>query len=137
MSKLTDQLAEHQCDNGHNFASAAAKLGGGSVYITYRTQMTGRAYQCAAWQVVDVKRPTDTDPSRHWRDYGHQTFNVYEPRKQKASQRDAAIAWAAEYTNTAPADWVPGPFSGTVVLKSDRLLVLERLLHPVGGRATR
>lgn len=72
----------------------AAQRGESTIYIDYRPQQNGRAYQCAAWQVVDASGKK-TDPGGHWQDYGHKTFNVFR-RERRASQLEAAKAWAAE-----------------------------------------
>jgi hypothetical protein len=107
--------------NPYLFADAE----GAQVYVTYRPQKTGRAYQSAAWQVV---RPGyRTDPGGHWRDVGHKTFSVYR-RDQKAAQLDAAKAWAdAQFGVT---EWAKTPF-GTWMDKA----FVERRLADLLARA--
>lgn len=76
------------------------------VFISYRPQDTGRAYQSAAWQVI---RPGfKTDPEGHWRDYGHKTFMVH-GRENRQGQLDEAIKWAnGRYYGDI--EWVKDPF---------------------------
>lgn len=83
--------------NAHSLCREYAEATGNPVpvYVGYRTQESGRAYQSAAWQ---VHRPGyKTDPEGHWRDYGDKTFNVFAPMTvEKATKLEEAKAWASE-----------------------------------------
>lgn len=64
------------------------------VYISYRPQELGRAYQSAAWRVYRPGYKTDDSEKPYWRDHGVKTFNVR--RDTRAEQLEVAKAWAAE-----------------------------------------
>lgn len=92
------------------------------IYLSYRTQQLGRAYQSAAWQVL---RPGyKTDPGGHWQDHGQKTFSVYQPREEKDAVLEQAKAWVSErygikgWERTPFGDYVP---AGTMA-KVDALL---------------
>jgi hypothetical protein len=124
MSKLTDSLAERNVYNPHNFASAAKERGGTGVTVIFDPADRGRGGHGARFVVLDVTRPTD--PGGPWYHYGRKVFAVgwYHDRP---TARQAAIDWAAEWTGTDPADWVPGPFRGSVVHRDDKRRVLDHL----------
>jgi hypothetical protein len=111
MNKVTrEQLRAARVFNDHDIATIAKGLGLLGVFVGYRAQQTGRAYQSAAWRVYRVG--FKTDPKAHWRDYGNKTFSVYTPvRENREPQRLAAIEWASERYRLDLADWVQSPFS--------------------------
>lgn len=131
MSKVTDHLREHHIYNEHTFATAVRNRGGVGVFISFLAATTGRASESAKFQVIDPGKRTD--PDAFWRDNGHKTFMPYSHNGDKAQTRVAAVAWAAEYTGTEVDQWVPGPFRGSVVLKSDRALGLAILKETVSA----
>jgi hypothetical protein len=73
--------------------SEVAKLGGATIYLSYRTAETGRASQSAAWQVIDVNGKSD--PNAHWRDYGNATFSLWN-RTENQKRLDEAKKFATE-----------------------------------------
>lgn len=105
--QLRERLRAARIFNEHGIARLAQGLGLSGVYLKYRPQETGRAYQSAAWQVVHVG--FQTDPGGYWRDHGHKTFDV-RGREQKDEQRAAAIGWASERYGYDPEQWKPGPW---------------------------
>jgi hypothetical protein len=109
MKMTREQLRAARVFNDYDIAKIAEGLGLVSVYVGYRAQQTGRAYQAAAWQVY--RAGFKTDPKAHWRNYGNKTFYVYTPvRENREPQRIAAIEWASERYRLDPADWVQSPF---------------------------
>ena len=98
MTKLTKAiLREHHIFNPHNLCTA----GGGKIFIGYSPQVTGRAYRSAKWQIIGST--FKTDPTGHWTDYGHKTFNPSRfangnesHHQAKAKALEAAKLWASE-----------------------------------------
>lgn len=133
MSKLSAKrqreiLADrHNIHNPHGLCAAVMEWFPDRkvVYVDYRPQETGRAFLSAAWQVV---RPGfKTDPNSYWRDYGHKTFDVWRPGKDKEPKRLEAIAWASERYGFDPDEWVKTPF-GSYMPASVLAPVLKELL---------
>jgi hypothetical protein len=110
--RIRERFKAALCHNTYNVIAFAINFGGieHGVFVKYRYQQTGRAYQSAAWQVM---RPgVKTDPKAHWQDHGNKTFYVYTPvRESKEPQRLAAIEWASKRYGFDPQDWVRSPFS--------------------------
>jgi len=78
--------------NPHNFCqmfNPAEK----KVYIEYRPQDNGRAFQGAAWQVHGIG--FDTHLGAFWRDQRRKTFDV-RGRDDRAAKLAEATAWATE-----------------------------------------
>lgn len=106
--KLTKAILKAmRINNPHNLCT----VGCGKVFVIYRPQMTGRAHQNAAWQVIRPGYKTDSQGS--WRDNGHKTFNVWAKgnsthNEVKEQQRLAAIAWSTEKYGIT--EWVRDPF---------------------------
>ena len=84
--KILNSLGIH---NPHNVAAE----GGAKLFIYYRCQETGRAYQSAAWQVCGIGFKTGPKGDS-WRDGGDKTFSIWDVRQQKASKLEEAKAWA-------------------------------------------
>ena len=111
MPTQTELLRSLRIFNPYDAATFASRRGGAGVYIAYRPQQTGRAYQPAAWQVI---RPGfRTDPDSHWRDGLNKTFVVFEPRpgshmSDKELQRAAAEEWASDRYKVAGWVKIPG-----------------------------
>jgi hypothetical protein len=110
LKKLTKkQWKELGVSNPHNLLAAS----GNRVMLYYRPQMTGRAYQCAAWQVIHLDEKSN--PDAHWRDHGHKTFNVFDPgvKGEKAKYLEEAKAFAKkkygikEWERCPWGDWLP------------------------------
>lgn len=113
-SKLVETLRTVGVFNEYNFA------GHGNVFIRYRSAAQSSAGQTAAWQVI---RPGfKTDISAHWTDHGNKTFDVW-GRDDKATQFEAAKAWAAERYGIT--EWARTPF-GTWM---DAGFVIHRLVE--------
>lgn len=82
--KLTEKL----CREAGIINSYDYSYGGKEPFLYYRPQITGRAYQCAAWVIHQKGKSWST----HWRDYGDMVFNVFR-RQEKQPQFDVAIDW--------------------------------------------
>lgn len=97
-----NKLREVKLYNSHDLCSLLPQP---KVFISFRPQVNGRGYQCAAYQVVRIGYSTNA--KGHWRDYGHKTFDiVFEMTKDRALE--AAIEWAnARYGMRT---WVRDPF---------------------------
>lgn len=120
-TKLRELLRSVGVVNAYLFA----KVEGSPVYIDYRVEERGRAYQSAAWQVS--RCGFKTDPDAHWRDAGKKTFLVH-GRDKKAPQEAAAKTWASERFGVT--EWAKTPF-GTWMEKA----FVERRLAELLERA--
>lgn len=123
-TKLRELFSTVGVFNPHNFAAVE----GAPVYVSYRKEESGRAYQSAAWQVIRVG--LKTDPDAHWRDQGNATFGVYR-RDQKATQEVAAKAWASERYGVT--EWAKTPY-GTWM---DKTFVEKRVAELTARAAER
>jgi len=106
MSKALDALRAIGIYNPHNAVKQALHAGvGNGIYLSRRTQDTGRWYRSAAWQVISVTGKTN--PESHWQDQGQKTFDIYE-RTSEEGMLNKAKAFAAE--NYGITEWakIPG-----------------------------
>lgn len=88
MKPTKNKLRALRIFNSWDIAKRSSK-----VFVGYRPQQTGRAWQSAAWQVHHTSRPTD--PKAHFLDYGAKTFSVYR-RGEKQEKLAEAQKWATE-----------------------------------------
>jgi hypothetical protein len=76
MAFTKEQLRSVKIYNEYGYANK-------NPYITYRTQDNGRGGHCAAWMIC---YPGHSFKNVPFYDYGNLAFNVFDPKKDKASE---------------------------------------------------
>jgi hypothetical protein len=90
MKKLTkEEWKSVRVTNSHNLCT----LGGGDLFISYGTRVTGRGGSPPKWQVIGITKKTD--PTAPWYDYGQKTWNIFDYTK-KATLLAEAKEWVAQ-----------------------------------------
>lgn len=124
MPKARDELRDRlSIFSPHNACKFAKERGGTGVYLGYRTQVAGRGFISAAWQVVGIN--FETNPDAHFQDYGAKTFTVGLKRDRATAEQEAR-EWAAEKYGIT--EWVKVPgLPGALFAKRDAEIIKAAL----------